>query len=224
MVSACARPGNDLAYVRVAICSRLTCRCRPQEQLRSMQQLLKGMPPLRSQPEQAKHAESRQGWSSARQWDVAASLSQSKPTGAPTEVLKSSHSIHERGYPVPARVSWNCLQHEAPWQVLGQRRDGKIFSTFKSERLSKKHHRTRNGLRADVFDYLERLYNPRGRHSTIGYISPVQFEEFGMRLTESSVSRGRPCRRYKPMKFFSSAFRIEIIFSGVSNKSSAVIA
>ncbi|MGB8763997.1 MAG: IS3 family transposase, partial [Burkholderiales bacterium] len=26
------------------------------------------------------------------------------------------------------------------------------------------------------FDYIERFYNPKRRHSTIGYISPVQFE------------------------------------------------
>ena len=50
-----------------------------------------------------------------------------------------------------------------------------FFSTLKTERLSKKH-RTRDELRADVFDYIERFYNPRRRHSTIGYISPVQFE------------------------------------------------
>jgi putative transposase len=31
-------------------------------------------------------------------------------------------------------------------------------------------------LRADVFDYIERFYNPRRRHSTLGYVSPVQFE------------------------------------------------
>jgi transposase InsO family protein len=31
-------------------------------------------------------------------------------------------------------------------------------------------------LRADVFDYIERLYNPKRRHSTIGYISPAQFK------------------------------------------------
>ena len=37
-------------------------------------------------------------------------------------------------------------------------------------------YRTLDGLRADVFDYVERLYNPKRRHSTIGYISPVQFE------------------------------------------------
>jgi putative transposase len=28
-----------------------------------------------------------------------------------------------------------------------------------------------------VFDYIERFYNPRRRHSTTGYLSPVAFEE-----------------------------------------------
>lgn len=51
-----------------------------------------------------------------------------------------------------------------------------FFSTLKTERLSKKHYRTRDELRADVFDYIERFYNARRRHSTIGNISPVQFE------------------------------------------------
>jgi putative transposase len=51
-----------------------------------------------------------------------------------------------------------------------------VFSTLKTERLSKKHYRTRDDLRADVFDYIESFYNPRRRHSTIGYLSPVQFE------------------------------------------------
>lgn len=30
---------------------------------------------------------------------------------------------------------------------------------------------------ADVFDYVERFYHPRRRHSTLGYLSPVQFEQ-----------------------------------------------
>jgi hypothetical protein len=29
---------------------------------------------------------------------------------------------------------------------------------------------------ADVFDYIERFYNPKRRHSTIGYMSPMEFE------------------------------------------------
>jgi putative transposase len=28
----------------------------------------------------------------------------------------------------------------------------------------------------DVFDYIERFYNATRRHSTIGYLSPVEFE------------------------------------------------
>jgi len=49
-----------------------------------------------------------------------------------------------------------------------------FFSTLKTERLSRTQHRTRDALRADVFDYIERFYNPKRRHSTLGYISPVQ--------------------------------------------------
>lgn len=51
-----------------------------------------------------------------------------------------------------------------------------FFSTLKTERLSRKIYRTRDDLRADVFDYIERFYNPKRMHSTIGYLSPVQFE------------------------------------------------
>ncbi len=32
----------------------------------------------------------------------------------------------------------------------------------------------RNGN--DVFDYIERFYNPKRRHSTIRYLSPMEFE------------------------------------------------
>jgi putative transposase len=28
-----------------------------------------------------------------------------------------------------------------------------------------------------VFDYIERFYNARRRHSTLGYLSPIEFEK-----------------------------------------------
>ena len=37
-------------------------------------------------------------------------------------------------------------------------------------------YRTRDEARADVFDYIERFYNPKRRHLTIGYMSPMEFE------------------------------------------------
>ena len=52
-----------------------------------------------------------------------------------------------------------------------------FFSTLKTERTAGKVYRTRDEARADVFDYIERFYNPKRRHSTIGYISPMQFEQ-----------------------------------------------
>jgi len=33
----------------------------------------------------------------------------------------------------------------------------------------------------DVFDYIERFYNPVRRHSTIGYLSPIVYEERAMK-------------------------------------------
>ncbi len=52
-----------------------------------------------------------------------------------------------------------------------------FFATLKRERLKRKNYRTRDEARADVFDYIERFYNRKRRHGTIGNISPVEFEE-----------------------------------------------
>jgi len=51
-----------------------------------------------------------------------------------------------------------------------------FFSSLKTERTARKTYRTRDAARADVFDYIERFYNPKRRHSTLGYLSPVEFE------------------------------------------------
>jgi putative transposase len=51
-----------------------------------------------------------------------------------------------------------------------------FFSSLKTERVSKKVYRTRTQAKADVFDYIECFYNPTRRHSTLGYLSPIDFE------------------------------------------------
>ncbi len=51
-----------------------------------------------------------------------------------------------------------------------------FFSSLKTERTARKTYRTHDQPKADVFDYIERFYNPRRRHSTIGYLSPMEFE------------------------------------------------
>lgn len=52
-----------------------------------------------------------------------------------------------------------------------------FFSSLKTERIRGRIYRTRDDARADVFDYIERFYNRTRRHSTIGYLSPVDFEK-----------------------------------------------
>ena len=52
-----------------------------------------------------------------------------------------------------------------------------FFSSLKTERMARKLYPTRNQAKADVFDYMERFYNPKRRHSTLGYLSPVEFEK-----------------------------------------------
>jgi len=51
-----------------------------------------------------------------------------------------------------------------------------VFSSLKTERTAAKTYRTRALAKADVFDYIERFYNPTRRHSTLGYLSPMEFE------------------------------------------------
>ncbi len=56
-----------------------------------------------------------------------------------------------------------------------------FFSSLKTERLRRKTYRARKQARADVFVYIERFNNPTCRHSTIGYLSPMTFEERAMK-------------------------------------------
>ena len=51
-----------------------------------------------------------------------------------------------------------------------------FFSSLKTERTARKVYRSRDEAKADVFDYIERFYNPKRRHSAIGYLSPMEFE------------------------------------------------
>jgi putative transposase len=52
-----------------------------------------------------------------------------------------------------------------------------VISTIKSELLRGRSFRTRDQARLALFDYIECFYNPRRRHSALGYLSPLEFEE-----------------------------------------------
>ena len=55
-----------------------------------------------------------------------------------------------------------------------------FFSSLKTERTARKIYRCRDDARTDVFDYIERFYNQQRKHSTLNFVSPVQFEQASM--------------------------------------------
>ena len=52
-----------------------------------------------------------------------------------------------------------------------------FFSRMKDDRASRRRYGMRDEARADIFDYIERFYNPKRRHSTLGGLSPVEYEK-----------------------------------------------
>jgi putative transposase len=51
-----------------------------------------------------------------------------------------------------------------------------FFATLECELLDQTTLRTRAQGRMEVFDYIEGFYNPHRRHSSIGYLSPIEYE------------------------------------------------
>jgi putative transposase len=51
-----------------------------------------------------------------------------------------------------------------------------FFATLQAELLDRRSWDTRAELANAIFEYVECFYNPRRRHSALGYLSPVEFE------------------------------------------------
>jgi putative transposase len=51
-----------------------------------------------------------------------------------------------------------------------------LIGTMKIEKLNRQHWRSVEDLRAAVFEWIESWYNRRRRHSSLGYLSPLEYE------------------------------------------------
>lgn len=58
-----------------------------------------------------------------------------------------------------------------------------FFASLQTELLDRHHWISRRELAAAIFDYIEAFYNPRRRHSALGYLSPIEFENRSAALT-----------------------------------------
>ena len=66
-----------------------------------------------------------------------------------------------------------------------------FFSSLKTERTRGRICRTWDQARADVVDDIERFYTPVRRHSTIGDLSPILYEERAMKAQVTVHKTGR---------------------------------
>jgi len=51
-----------------------------------------------------------------------------------------------------------------------------FFATLECELLDRRRFKTQGEARIAVFEFIEGFYNPRRRHSSIGYLSPIEYE------------------------------------------------
>jgi len=51
-----------------------------------------------------------------------------------------------------------------------------FMSTLKTELVDRRSWPSRHQARTALYDYIEGWYNPRRRHSALGYLSPAEFE------------------------------------------------
>lgn len=51
-----------------------------------------------------------------------------------------------------------------------------FFATLETEVLMRQSFPTRGAARRAIFEYIEGFYNPRRRHSALGYLSPAEWE------------------------------------------------
>lgn len=61
-----------------------------------------------------------------------------------------------------------------------------FIASLKTELLHGRSWRSRESVRVAIFEYIETFYNPRRRHSALGYLSPMEYEE--VRIGEEAVA------------------------------------
>ncbi len=109
--------------------------------------------------------------------------------GRPQELLHhSDQGSHEHFQKLLAEQGIVCSMSRAG-EVWDNSAMESFFSSLKTERTARKVYRSREQARSDVFDYIERFYNPTRRHSTLGHFSPIKLEKLRSVSTEPAAAQ-----------------------------------
>jgi transposase InsO family protein len=93
-------------------------------------------------------------------------------------------------------TSWaigRSLRESGILQSMGSRGDAydnaqaeSFMSTLKTELIDRRSWPTRDDARRAIFDYIEGWYNPRRRHSALGYKSPIEYEKINHQAADAA--------------------------------------
>ncbi len=98
----------------------------------------------------------------------------------------------DRGSQYTSLAFGKTLEEAGVLQAVGRRGDAfddavaeSFFATLECELLDRRSFRRSDQARLEVFEFIEGFYNPRRRHSALGYVSPERFEEHSVKMGES---------------------------------------
>jgi Integrase core domain len=78
---------------------------------------------------------------------------------------------------------------------VGDCYDNAVCETFHAtikEKIYRQSWPTRAAARTAIFEYIEGWYNPRRRHSTLAYLSPIEFERHHAELAQPTLEASIP--------------------------------
>ena len=64
-----------------------------------------------------------------------------------------------------------------------------FFATLERELIDRRSFRTQAQARMAIFQFIEGWYNPRRRHSALGYLSPNDYERDAAKATPGAVAQ-----------------------------------
>jgi putative transposase len=95
----------------------------------------------------------------------------------------------DRGSQYTSLAFGKTLEQAGVLQSVGRRGDAfdnavaeSFFATLECELLDRRTFKRRDQARLEVFEFIEGFYNPRRRHSALGYVSPERFEEQSIKI------------------------------------------
>ena len=79
-----------------------------------------------------------------------------------------------------------------------------FFATLECELLDRRTFKTQAEARMAVFEFIEGFYNPRRRHSSLGYLSPVDYERHHTRQADPGAHHAAVVLRPLKMRLLAS--------------------